>query len=430
MITQQQWADIDSKLKTGFSVAQVSVQTGISIPTIYKLRKNGGPKPPQQRKNSVSREITKHKDYIITRIRGGVKNGNKLFKELEELGYKGKYPTVNRYLKEIRSELNFRNYKPAIRYETEPGEQALMDWGEFGTIEINGREEKLHCFVYVLGYSRAAYIEFTIRLNLITLEQCHIHAFQKLGIPKETVYDNMKTVVVRLEKLPGGSLVKHLNQSYLHFARYYGFQVNTAPPFWPRAKGKVEAGVKYVRRNFMDGMKFKKGFSSLEDLNDKAKLWLDNIANNRIHGTTGEKPYDRWLKEKPNLHFPGNLPPYPVAALVTRRSTRDGLIQYKYNFYSVPIEFARRKLLVEETSESGVGMIKIYHDDVLIATHLLSRERGKWIAKEEHLVRNVGLNQTKKQKLKKENKITKEKIRIFTRPLSYYDQIIFGREMK
>ena len=178
----------------------------------------------------------------------------------------------------------------------------------------------------------------------------------------------------------------------------------------------------------MDGMKFKKGFSSLEDLNDKATLWLNNVANNRIHGTTGEKPSERWLKEKPNLHFPGNLPSYPVAALVVRMSTKDGLIQYKYNFYSVPIEFARRKLLVEETSESGVGKLKIYQDNALITTHFMSRERGKWIAKDEHLIKKINSTQTKKQKLKKENKITKE-IRIYTRPLSYYDQIIFRRKI-
>ncbi len=430
MITSEEWIEADKLLKTGYSVAQVNQETGISLPTIYKFRKSGGPKQQALRKNKKPRQISKYKDFMDVKIRSGAKNRMKLFEELKACGYKGSYATVNRYTKEIRKELNLRNYKPAIRYETGPGEQALMDWGSFGTIEINGREEKLYCFVYVLGYSRAAYIEFTIRLNLITLEQCHIHAFKKLGIPKETVYDNMKTVVVRLEKLPGGSLAKHLNPAYLHFARYYGFHVKPTAPYWPRAKGKVEAGVKYVRRNFMEGMKFKKGFSSLEELNDKATLWLENTANNRIHGTTGEKPSKRWLKEKSNLHFPGNLPPYPVAALVVRMSTKDGLIQYKYNFYSVPIEFARRKLLVEETSESGVGMIKIYHDDVLIATHYLSRERGKWIAKEEHLVRSVGLNQTKKQKLKKENKITKEKIRIFTRPLSYYDQIIFGRAIR
>lgn len=427
MINQLEWADIDRLLKAGFSVPQVSSQTGISMPTIYRLRKNGGPKQRLRRKNSVPQKIIKFKDYIDKRIRSGAKNGNKLFKDLEQMGYKGSYTSLNRYLKIARKELNCRNYKPAIRYETEPGEQALMDWGSFGKIEINGREEKLYCFVYVLGYSRAAYIEFTVRLNLITLEECHIHAFQKLGIPKETVYDNMKTVVVRLEKLPGGSIVKHLNPAYLNFARYYGFRVNPTAPHWPRAKGKVEAGVKYVRRNFMEGMKFKKGFSSLQDLNDKATLWLNNIANNRIHGTTGEKPSQRWLKEKSSLYFPNGLPPYPTAACVTRMSTKDGLIQYKYNFYSVPIEFARRNLLVEETSESGVAMVKIYHDDVLIATHFMSRERGKWIAKDEHLVRKVNLNQTRKQHLYRKSKTEEGKTTVFIRPLSYYDQIIFRR---
>lgn len=425
MITQQQWIDINELLKTGFSVSQASSLTGISLPTIYRLRNSGGPKQQLKRKNNIPRQIAKYEEYLETRARNGVKNGMKLFAELKERGYKGSYASVNRYLKEANRQINFRNYKPAIRYETEPGEQALMDWGSFGKLEVNGRIEKLYCFVYVLGYSRAAYIEFTVRLNLVTLEQCHIHAFQKLGIPKETVYDNMKTVVVHIENPPGGPIVRHLNQAYLDFARYYGFKVNPTAPYWPRAKGKVESGVKYVRNNFMQGMKFKRDFSSLEDLNNKATLWINYIANNRIHGTTGEKPSARWLKEKPSLYFPKDLPPYQTTTFVSRMSTRDGLIQYKYNFYSVPIEFARRKLLIKEISENGIEVLNIYHEDILVATHFMSREKGKWIAKEEHFVRKV--NQTK-QKLKR-SKLSKEKTKIFTRSLSYYDQILLGRNI-
>ncbi len=423
MITLEQWTDIDRLLKTGFSVPQVSSETKISLPTIYRLQKNGGPKKRSRKKQAIPGKIFKYKDLLETKIKRGIKNDQKLFEELREVGYKGSYATVNRYVKVLRKDLNYRNYKPAIRYETDPGFQGLMDWGSFGKMEINEREEKLYCFVYVLGYSRAAYIEFTVRLNLVTLEECHMNAFQKLGIPKEMVYDNMKTVVVRLKKLPGGSIERHLNPGYVNFAQYYGFKISPTPPYWPRAKGKVEAGVKYVRRNFMAGMKFKKGFSSLEDLNNKAALWLDNIANDRIHGTTGEKPSARWLKEKPSLRFPKDFRPYPTSSFVTRMSTKDGLIQYKYNFYSIPIEFAQRKLLIEETSKDGVASLKIYYEDMLIATHFMSRERGKWIAKDEHLVRKAKPNQAGKRKIK-ENKVSNNITKVFTRSLSYYDQII------
>lgn len=424
MITQEQWTDISQLLETGYSVPQVSLQTGVSIPTIYRLKDNNGPKIKLRKNKGVPKKILKYKEYLDSRLRSNVRNGEKLLNEIKELGYKGSYASLNRYLKVAIPDLKYQNYKPAIRYETEPGEQALVDWGHFGIMEINGRREKLYCFVYVLGYSRAAYIEFTTRQNLITLEECHIHAFQKLGIPKEVVYDNMKTVVTRVEKLPGGSTLQHLNPAYLDFAKFYGFKVNPTAPYWPRAKGKVESGVKYVRRNFMLGMKFKKGFSSLEDLNIKATIWLNTIANDRTHGTTGEKPSERWSREKPALRFPSDFEPYPTASFVTRMSTKDCLVQYKSNFYSVPIEFARRKVLLKEANDRGIISLRIYHEDQLIATHLMSRERGKWIVEDKHLIQKINFNQNTQHKLAKKSKAAKDKPTVYTRSLEYYDRLI------
>src|SRR5204862_98653 len=107
---------------------------------------------------------------------------------------------------------------------------------------------------------------FVVRQNQQTLQACHIHAFEKIGIPQIILYDNMKTVVLGRKKLADGSKKIQYNPAFLDFARYYGFEVKACPPYWPRAKGKVESGVKYLKNNFMVGESFGKTFKSLDEL--------------------------------------------------------------------------------------------------------------------------------------------------------------------
>lgn len=378
---------------------------------------------------SASKKLRRFVPYIKKRISEGVTNSRKLHKELQLQGYGASYATVYRYTRSLQIENYSKStrYKPSIRFETDPGEQAQVDWGSFGKIEINGRIEKLYCFVYILGYSRMAYIEFTTKQNLQTLENCHIHAFEKIGIPKTIVYDNMKTVVIRREKLAQGRIAPRLNPAFFDFAQYYNFSIFLCPPYWPRAKGKVEAGVKYVRNNFMKGMRFKKEFKSLEELNKKAQRWLEYEANTRLHGTTKEKPIDRWIKEKKYLNFPNDIPIYASSPFLVRRSTKDGLIQYKSNLYSVPMEYARRNLFVKAVNTSGTLSIAIYYQDIIVANHLMSHEKGKWIVDDAHLIRKSTVNKRENKKARSKKNIKKPYSGIGIRPLSYYDKFILGQ---
>lgn len=417
MVTQQEWTEIKELIGTGLSVPQISRELERSTTTIYRLMRLNGPRTSSARQAKKHQEVVRYKEYLSALIKKGIKNIQKLHYELTCLGFQGSYASLYQYLKSNKAE--FSKYKPSRHIETEPGEQAQVDWGHFGKIEVNGQMEKLYCFVYLLAYSRVIYIEFTIRQNLKTLQQCHIHALKKQGLPRTIVYDNMKTVVLKREKNPGSKPKIHYNPAFLDFANYYGFEVIACPPYWPRAKGKVEAAVKLVRNNFMQGMQFGRDFSTLEELNQKALLWLETFANVRKHATLDAKPIDKWEEEKAFLRFPKSLPNYDLSPFVVRNSTKDGLIQYKSNFYSVPMEFARRKLLLREVNESGVSKIKIYYEDKIIATHLVSSERGKWIVEDRHLIEKH--SKPRKRKLKKATKDNKRDSIAFTRSLEYYE---------
>lgn len=427
MIKQSEWQEIFNFIDLGLSVSEVSRQTGRCRATIKKLIAQGGPVENLHILHTPSL-IQPFEKYLRTSIKRGISNRTKLLLEIKERGYKGSYSTLNNYLGEHFRSLNCKGYRRSAHLETGPGEQAQVDWGTFGKIEIGGKKERLYAFVYVLGYSRALYIEFTIKQNLKTLEMCHIRAFEKFGIPKTLVYDNMKTVVLRRERLPGGESIPHYNPAFYDFSRYYGFEIFACPPYWPRAKGKVESGVKYVRNNFMQGMKFNRGFSSLQELNEKAKVWLDSVANVRDHKSTGRKPFEMWLEEKAYLRFPTELPSYPVSSFVVRHSTKDALINFKFNYYSVPMQYARKKLYVKEVNSGGIISIEIYCEDTLIAAHSLSSGRGKWIVDKNHIITTVPRVKFTKKLIRRKAKNLNSKLPfvVYARGLSYYSKIRSG----
>ncbi len=385
-------------------------------------------------------DLNPFREYLISRIRKGVVNGQKLFLEIKNQGFKGSYETLYRYLRndlneywikpykksyfyQKRSAIELSRYKRAVRFETEPGQQAQVDWGHFKTVIINGKRQKLYCFIFVLGYSRTAYIEFTTSENLSVFESCHINSFKALGIPQSIVYDNTKTVILFNKKGVDGKRKVGFNLNFFDFARYYGFEIIASPPYWPRTKGKVESSVKYIKNHFMQGVKFTKSLPSLEKFNKQANNWVSQIANQRIHATTGEKPYDRWLKEKVCLKFPDNIPDYQVSPVVIRFSTKDQFIQYKQNFYSVPKEYAWRKLFIREINLQGNKLINIYFQNNLITQHNLCIERGKSVENSQHFKQKLKPAISTKAKYNHKNS-WKNYPEISVRSFEYYDQLI------
>ena len=131
-----------------------------------------------------------------------------------------------------------------MRFETESGEQAQVDWGVFSYIGEDGRKHRMWAFVMVLGWSRAIYVEFVRRADVATFIRCHLNAFDYFGgVPSRCLYDNAKVVV--LGRDDDGRA--QWNGRMLDFARRVGFEMRLCRPYRAQTKGKVESGVKYVR---------------------------------------------------------------------------------------------------------------------------------------------------------------------------------------
>ena len=385
MLKLEEKLQVFDLLKAGISVVDISRRLGWSQGTIYKYKKILS--QPESDKiilidERLSNKIINFTSEINEQINKGITNCSKIYKLIKQSGYTGCYALVNKY---VRAKFfNDKEYKRSKIISTAEGEQAQVDWAYFGKIEIDGKIRKLYTFVYILSYSRAMYVEFVIKQDQQTIQKCHINAFNKLGIPKNIVYDNIKTVILSREKLSDGKIINNLNPSFVDFSKYYGFEIVVCHPYWPRSKGKVESSIKYIRNDFAQGLIKKKNTKSLFELNRLVTIWVENTANTRIHKTTNEKPISLWEKEKKYLTIPEGLPEYKISPLSIRNSTKDGILQYKTCLYSVPTEYSRKKLYIREINNHGIAQLEIFFKHKHIATHKISFNKGQYIVDEKH----------------------------------------------
>ena len=162
-----------------------------------------------------------------------------------------------------------------------------------------------HALLVVLSYSRLLWLRFYRRQTMAVLTDGLESAFARFGgVPKELLFDQMRAVVVSDQRVGGGELV--LNAEFLRFAAHWGFHPRGCRPYRAQTKGKVERPIGYVRSSFFYG----RAFAGDEDLNEQASRWAERTANVRRHGTTGERPADRFERDERKALRPLARRPY------------------------------------------------------------------------------------------------------------------------
>jgi hypothetical protein len=213
------------------------------------------------------------------------------------------------------------------------------------------------------------FARFTTSMRQPELLSCTREAFEAWGAPKELLVDNMKTAVDR--HLVGEEV--RFNAGFLSFCEHYGSLPVACPPYWPRAKGKVEAGVKYLKRSFLTG----RSFSTLADLNAQLDAWLDAVANVRVHDTTHERPIDRYERERAALRPVAAVPPFDTRELLIRVVPSDAHVRVAGGAYSVPPRWVGRSVHVRARCvEIGQAFEVISGGDV-IARHTIAGKRER-----------------------------------------------------
>jgi transposase len=279
-------------LEQGWSKNGLAEKLGISRRTVYHWIETGQLERDldaeavcYKQRAEVARKIDPYRPIIDARLQSfPLLSSVRLHAEIRAAGYLGGYTQVKEYVRQVRPVA----LDPIVRFETPAGRQGQVDFAHFRLPW--GRRWAL---VVVLCFSRLLWVRFFRRQDMATLFRGLEQAFGCWGgVPWELVFDQMRSVIINDERMRGGALVE--NAEFVRFANHWHFRTRACRPYRAKTKGKVERPIRYVRENFFYG----RSFLNDEDLNAQVERWLEEVANVRVHGTTGEKPIDRFDREE------------------------------------------------------------------------------------------------------------------------------------
>lgn len=347
--------------------SQIAAELHLDIKTVEKYMNRQAFAPRKSSKRSS--KLDAFKSQIIALLDRHPYSAQQILQQLQQRGYAGGYTILKDYVRRVRPVR-----KPAfLMLEFAAGECAQVDWGQYGSVPVGSTRRRLSFFLMVLCYSRMLYLEFTLSEAMDHFLSCHRHALEFFGgVPQKIMIDNLKVGVVRH---PSGQKAL-FNPRYLDFAAHYGFQPIACNVRKANEKGRVENGVGYVKKNFLNGL----DIPSFAAINPAALQWRDTVANVRTHGETGQKPIVLFEKEKPILK---QLPvmPYDCAIVQPADVSRCCHITFQSNRYSVPYLYASQRLTLKILPDQ----LLVFHNEKLVATHPRRYDRGQRISNPDHI---------------------------------------------
>jgi transposase len=352
--------DIIMLKRRGLSERQIARQLGISRTTVRKYLED--PEATTRGMTRVERKssldayegnikawLEEDVDYKFTWI----------YDRLCKLGYAGGYDMVRRRVRVMKEEKQRIAY---MRFETEPGCQAQVDFGEFQVEREDGTVLKYYLFSMILGYSRKIYGELIERCDLPTFLDCHIRAFTALGgVPGEILYDRMRNVYIG--EVAGKA---RFNATLQGFAVHYGFKPAVAPAYAAWVKGKVERPFSFIREGFWRGY----GFTCLETANRDLGAWL-KVKDERVHGTTHEVVQVRYEREVPYLK-PVPLREFDTSYRVYRKVHKDCTVRFEGNSYVVPHTLVGKAVVLRVKDK----VMRVFADDRLVVAYVIPEGSG------------------------------------------------------
>lgn len=368
--------DIQLFHRRGLSQREIAEKLGISRNTVAKYLHNpaqgvAGPAYPRRASQldpyaaNIKAWLEEDFEYKATWI----------YDQLVKIGFAGSYEIVKRKVRALKQE---RQQIAYMRFETEPGYQAQVDFGEFQVERSDKGIDRYYLFAMILGYSRKMYAELIETCDLPNFLECHIRAFEYFGgIPDEILYDRMKNVYIG--KIAGR---KKFNDTLTGFAIHYGFKPELAPPYAAWVKGKVERPYRFIREGFWRGY----GFVCLENANKDLQAWIAK-KDQRVHGTTHEVVDSRFEREVPHLNpLPGVA--FDTSWRVYRKVYKDCTVRFECNSYVLPHTLVGKQVVLRVKANH----MRIFYGDQLIVAYEIPVGKG-------HLVQDpIFYNQLKRDR--------------------------------
>ena len=262
----------------GWGIRRIAKELGCSHMTVRRYLSEGGWVPYHGR--GRPRTLAGFEDWVAERFRRHGGNADVVRQELErEKGIRLTLRTIERQVAPLRQELAAAA-RATVRFETPPGRQMQIDFGE-RRVRIGEDSVKVFLFVATLGYSRRLHTRAFGNERQENWFAGMESAFQRFGgVTEEVLFDNDRGLVIYHDRV---TREVAFNARLHAFARHWGFHPRACAPYRARTKGKDERGVGYVKNNAIAGRRF----DSWAALEAHLEEWTREVADKRVHGTTG-----------------------------------------------------------------------------------------------------------------------------------------------
>lgn len=364
LINEELWRVIRAEHERGVPKKTIARNLGLDIKTVRKWCNRSY--VPQHRR-ARGKQVSSFEAFLRHRAPEVGFNAAVLHRELRGLGFRGCYASVAGYISAWREKQG--GVEPTLRFETGPGEQAQVDWGTL-RVYLGEEVERVHIFAMVLGYSRRLFAKAFVSEGLDPLCEGHAAAFAHFGGCTQTIlYDNPRTIVTSKQ----GKAI-HWNPTFKDRMEHYGFEARLCQYYRAQTKGKIESSIKYIKCNALAGRRFE----DLEDLNRWLVQWCAQVADQRIHGTTKERPAVLFEAERSKLRPVDGRAPAPREKVHQQMAQRDGFVAVESNRYPVPFSWAGRLVAVSVRSDEIVltqGELSVCYER-LSGKHQVARWSG------------------------------------------------------
>jgi transposase len=346
----------------GWGTKAIARELAVARNTVRRYRRTSVPAGVQRR--PTARRLSEAAVAEAQALFGGAAEGNAVVVQrlLTEQGQPASVRTVQRAVAPIRQAQRAADVA-TVRVETAPGAQMQVDFGE-KRVRIGEVAVTIFLLAAVLSYSRRLFVKAFLAERQDEWREGIAAAFGHFGgVPRTILGDNARALVIDRDR-PTGTVRFH--PAYLAFCRDWDTQPRACAPYRARTKGKVESGVKYLKRNALAGL----GFDSFAALEQHLTAWMQ-LADTRVHGTTHERPLDRFHRDEQTALRPLPARPLPRREQrVRRRVAHDAFVDIETVRYSVPYQLVRDHVEVAVGDET----VRIFHGATLVATHARVRE--------------------------------------------------------
>lgn len=351
----------------GFAIKAIARRLGLDPRTVRKYIRRIEQGAQEPRRAPVPRKLDRFDELIRDKTLQGL-SAVQVYQDLcQERDFDASYESVKRWMRPLRPP-KIQSY---CRMVFRPGEEAQIDFGSVGRLEVEGMLRQVWLFVMTLCFSRLSYYELVLEQRVPVFLGAIRRGFEFFGgVPERLKPDNLKSAVL-VNQLGE----RYYQEDFFRFCRHYATVADAARPATPTDKGRVEREIGYVKGSCFGGREL----VTLEAAEAHLGRWADEIARVRVHGTTRRRPVDLFEEERPHLR-PLPADPYEIATWGHYKVRKDCHIHVAGNYYSVPHALVGQRVSVRLSEEK----LSVFSEDCEVARHPRALGKGRDVTDPSH----------------------------------------------